>query len=131
MKQVFMLDTNAVRALVERTSPQLDRWFGEDRCSLSAVVAAELRFGLARRRLSPQREQLVEELLQAIPIQPFEQKAAESYGDLRAQLLQNGITLNAMDLLIAAHAIALNCTLLTAEQAFSQVEALESRHWDV
>lgn len=67
-----MLDTNAVRALIERTSPQLDRWFAEDRCSLSAVVAAELRFGLARRRLSPRREQLVKELLKAIPIQPFE-----------------------------------------------------------
>ena len=125
-----MLDTNAVRALVDRTSPQLDRWFAEDRCSLSAVVAAELRFGLARRRLSPQRDQLVKELLKAIPIQPFEQKAAESHGALRAQLLQSGITLSAMDLLIAAHAIALNCTLLTADQAFSQVAALESRHWE-
>ncbi len=125
-----MLDTDAVRALVDRTSPQLDRWFAEDRCSLSAVVAAELRFGLARRRLSPQRDQLVKELLKAIPIQPFKQKAAESYGALRAQLLQSGITLSAMDLLIAAHAIALNCTLLTADQAFSQVAALESRHWE-
>jgi tRNA(fMet)-specific endonuclease VapC len=125
-----MLDTNAVRALVERNSPQLDQWFAEDRCSISAVVAAELRFGLARRRLSPQRQRLVEELLSAIPIQPFEQNAAQSYGDLRAELMQQGITLSAMDLLIASHAIALNHTLVTADGAFSQVEALESRHWD-
>jgi len=125
-----MLDTNAVRALVERSSPQLDQWFAEDRCSISAVVAAELRFGLARRRLSPQRQQLVEELLNAIPIQPFEQNAAKSYGHLRAELMQQGITLSAMDLLIASHAIALNYTLVTADGAFSQVEALKSRHWD-
>jgi predicted nucleic acid-binding protein len=32
--------------------------------------------------------------------------------------------------LIASHAIALNHTLLTADGAFSPVEALESRHWD-
>ena len=125
-----MLDTNVVRALVERSSPQLDQWFAEDRCSISAVVAAELRFGLARRRLSPQRQQLVEELLNAIPIQPFEQNAAQSYGDLRAELMQQGITLSAMDLLIASHAIALNHTLLTADGAFSPVEALGSRPWD-
>ena len=125
-----MLDTNAVRALVERNSPQLDQWFAEDRCSISALVAAEMRFGLARRRLSPQRQQLVEELLSAIPIQPFEQNAAQSYGDLRAELMQQGITLSAMDLLIASHAIALNHTLLTADGAFSPVEALESRPWD-
>ena len=125
-----MLDTNAVRALVEKSSPQLDQWFAEDRCSLSAVVVAELRFGLARRRLSPQRQQLVEELLKAIPIQPFDQIAAQSYGDLRVDLMRCGITLSAMDLLIASHAIALNQILLTADQAFTQVSALASRHWD-
>ena len=44
MKQRFMLDTNAVRVLLERRSPQLDQWFAEDRCSVSAIVAAEIRF---------------------------------------------------------------------------------------
>ena len=55
MKQRFMLDTNAVRMLLERRSPQLDQWFAEERCSLSAIVAAEIRFGLARRRLPERR----------------------------------------------------------------------------
>ena len=41
-----MLDTNAVRVLLERRSPQLDQWFAEDRCSVSAIVAAEIRFSL-------------------------------------------------------------------------------------
>jgi tRNA(fMet)-specific endonuclease VapC len=125
-----MLDTNAVRALVERSSPQLDQCFAEDRCSLSAVVVAELRFGLAKRRLSQERQRLVEELLKAIPIQPFDQVAAQSYGELRAELMRNGITLSAMDLLIASHAIALNQILLTADRAFTQVSALASRHWN-
>ena len=42
MKQRFMLDTNAVRMLLERRSPQLDQWFAEERSSLAAIVAAEL-----------------------------------------------------------------------------------------
>ena len=32
-----MLDTNAVRLLLERRSPQLDQWFAEERCGLSAI----------------------------------------------------------------------------------------------
>ena len=47
-----MLDTNAVRVLLERRSPQLDQWFAEDRCSVSAIVAAEIRFGLERTLIS-------------------------------------------------------------------------------
>ena len=48
LKQRFKLDTNAVRVLLERQrrSPQLDQWFAENRCSVSAIVAAEFRFGL-------------------------------------------------------------------------------------
>ena len=70
MKQRFMLDTNAVRMLLERRSPQLDQWFAEERCSLSAIVAAEIRFGLARRRLPERRAALVCDLLEVLPVRP-------------------------------------------------------------
>lgn len=124
-----MLDTNAVRALLERCSPQLDQWFAEERCSLSAIVAAEIRFGLARKRLSQPRQRLVEELLTVLPIEPFGAEAALSYGALRADLMASGTTLSAMDLLIASHALSVGCTLLTADQAFAQVPTLNTRHW--
>lgn len=39
----LMLDTNAVRALVDGSSPQLDSWFAEQRCCISVIVAAEIR----------------------------------------------------------------------------------------
>ena len=42
-----IVSTNAVRVLLERRSSQLDQWFAEDRCSVSAIVAAEIRFGFA------------------------------------------------------------------------------------
>ena len=124
-----MLDTNAVRALLERCSPQLDQWFVEERCSLSAIVAAEIRFGLARKRLSAARQRLVEELLTVLPIEPFGAKAALCYGTLRAELMAAGATLSAMDLLIASHALSEGRTLLTADQAFSQVPTLKSQQW--
>ena len=84
MKQRFMLDTNAVRLLLERRSPQLDQWFAEERCSLSAIVAAEVRFGLARRRLPEARAALVCDLLEVLPVEAFDEQVAKIYGPLRA-----------------------------------------------
>lgn len=90
MKQRFMLDTNAVRLLLERRSLQLDQWFAEDRCSLSAIV----------------------------------EPVANVYGQWRADLQRLGITLAAMDLLIASHALALDRTLVSHDQVFASVPGL-------
>ena len=120
-----MLDTNAVRVLLERRSPQLDQWFAEERCSLSAIVAAEIRFGLARQTLSERRAALVADLLDVLPIEPFDAQVAVTYGRLRAELQRLGISLAAMDLLIAAHALALNRPLASLDQAFANVPGLE------
>ena len=120
-----MLDTNAVRVLLERRSPQLDQWFAEERCSLSAIVAAEIRFGLARQTLSERRAALVTDLLDVLPIEPFDAQVSATFGRLRAELQPLGITLAAMDLLIAAHALALDRPLVSRDQAFINVPGLE------
>ena len=120
-----MLDTNAVRVLLERRSPQLDQWFAEERCSLSAIVAAEIRFGLARQALSERRAALVADLLDVLPIEPFEAQVSAAYGLLRAELQRLGSSLAAMDLLIAAHAVALDRPLVSRDQAFAKVPGLE------
>ena len=125
MKQRFMLDTNAVRVLLERRSPQLDQWFAEERCSLSAIVAAEIRFGLACRRLSEHREALVFDLLEVLPIDAFDAQVSKTYGQLRAELQRLGINLAAMDLLIAAHALALERMLVSQDQVFANVPGLQ------
>ena len=120
-----MLDTNAVRVLLERRSPQLDQWFAEERCSLSAIVAAEIRLGLARQTLSERRAALVADLLDVLPIEPFDTQVSVTYGRLRADLQRLGISLSAIDLLIAAHALALDRHLVSSDQAFGKVPGLE------
>ncbi len=80
MKQRFMLDTNSVRMLLERRSPQLDQWFAQERCSLSAILAAEIRFGLARRRLPESRTALVCDLLEVLPVEALDEQVAKTYG---------------------------------------------------
>ena len=120
-----MLDTNAVRVLLERRSPQLDQWFAEERCSLSAIVAADIRFGLAGQTLSKRRAALVTDLLDVLLIEPFDAQVSAIDGRLRAELQRLGISLSAMDLLIAAHALALDRPLVSLDQAFTNVPGLE------
>ena len=119
-----IVSTNAVRVLLERRSPQLDQWFAEDRCSVSAIVAAEISFCLERRRLPERRAVLVQNLLEVLPIEAFDEPVSHVYGALRFRLQQIGITVAAMDLLIASHALALERTLISDEQVFAQVPGL-------
>jgi tRNA(fMet)-specific endonuclease VapC len=120
-----MLDTNAVRALIERRAVELDRWFCEERCSISAIVAAEIHFGLERRRLIPTRQQLVLDLLGVLAIEPFDSVVAAAYGQLRARLELMGVSLAAMDLLIAAHALASSRALISNDPVFKLVPDLQ------
>ena len=88
---------------------------------LGRRVAAEIRFGLSRQVLSRQRASLVSDLLEVLPIEAFDAKVASTYGRLRAELQRLGISLSAMDLLIAAQALALGRTLVSHDQAFAKV----------
>lgn len=54
---------------------------------------------------------------------------AATYGSLRPQLETLGKSLAAMDLLIAAHALAAHCPLVTADRAFAQVPGLSVVEW--
>ena len=91
----------------------------------SAIVAAEIRFGLARQVWSGQRASLVSDLLEVLPIEAFDAQVASTYGLLRAELQRLGISLSAMDLLIAAHALALGRTLVSRDPAFATVPGLQ------
>jgi tRNA(fMet)-specific endonuclease VapC len=125
----LMLDTNAVSAFLKGRSPRLDGWVREQRCCLSAIVVAEIRYGLEK--LSPTSQLLVlaENIFKTLEILPWSEACARVYGRLRAELERSGKPLAAMDLLIASHALSEGCTLVTADQAFSNVAELQLESW--
>ena len=57
-------------------------------------------------------------------ILPWSSKEAAAYGDLRARLEAAGINLSAMDMMIAAQAIAAGAVLVTSDKAFSHIRGL-------
>jgi tRNA(fMet)-specific endonuclease VapC len=61
---------------------------------------------------------------------PLESPADAIYGRIRTRLEQSGRPIGGNDLLIASHALALGCTLVTDnEREFMRVEGLEWQNW--
>lgn len=128
----FLLDTNVLSDLVRRPQGLVaDRIadVGEEAVCTSIIVAAELRYGAERKgsaRLSAQ----LEAIFGAIDITPFEAPADTIYGVIRARLERMGKIIGGNDLLIAAHALALGCTLVTDNlREFSRIDGLAVTNW--
>ena len=98
--------------------------------AVSSVTVAELHYGVERSN-NPARERVgVENLLGAVAILPFDSKAAEGYGLLRRYFERRGQSIGQFDLLIAAHAVAQNATLVTNNtREFSRVPTLALEDW--
>ena len=128
----YLLDTNIVSAVIRDPQGHVTmriREVGEANIATSIIVAAELRYGVAKKgsaRLTAQ----VEAVLGALEVLPFEDPADRVYGVLRAGLEQKGQPIGGNDLLIAAHALSLGFTLVTAnEREFSKIDDLPCENW--
>lgn len=101
-----------------------------DELSISAVVAAELRVGAAKRQ-SPSLTDSVERFLHGFAVRPWPIEVRKHYAHLRAELERTGQPIGGMDLLIAAHAIAENATLITNNvREFERVPNLQNEAWE-
>lgn len=125
----LMLDTNAVSAFLQQRSPRLDGWVREQRCCLSAIVVAEIRYGLEKRPTATRLRALAEATLDTLEILPWSEACSRIHGRLRAELERHGKPLAALDLLIASHALSEGCVLVTADQAFAHVADLTVEAW--
>jgi tRNA(fMet)-specific endonuclease VapC len=128
----FLLDTNIFSDLVRNPRGLVARRIaeiGEDLICTSIIVAAELRYGAAKRASSRLSEQL-ESVLGAVDVLALEPPVDVVYGELRARLERNGQPIGANDMLIAAHALALGHTIVTDnEHEFARVENLPLENW--
>lgn len=128
----YLLDTNVVSELVRHPhGPVAERVrkVGEAQVCTSIIVAAELRFGAAK-RASPRLTAQLEAVLGALDVLPFESPADVTYGRLRAQLEQAGTPIGGNDLLIAAQAVTLGHTIVTDNEAeFARIAELPRENW--
>jgi tRNA(fMet)-specific endonuclease VapC len=128
----FLLDTNIVSDLVRHPRGKIsDRIseVGEDDVCTSIIVAAELRYGAAKKNSARLTSQL-EAVLGAIEVLALEAPVDAVYGVIRAGLERIGQPIGANDLLIAAHALALDLTVATDNaREFSRIDGLRVENW--
>jgi tRNA(fMet)-specific endonuclease VapC len=125
----LMLDTNAVSAFLKQRSSRLDAWVREQRCCLSSIVVAEIRYGLEKQPAATWLQEIAEATFHTLEILPWTEACSRIDGRLRADLERNGKSLAALDLLIASHALSEGCILVSADQAFAHVEELTLEAW--
>jgi len=128
----YLLDTNIISDLIRNPGGKAAKRIakvGEDSICTSIIVAAELRYGSAKSG-SPRLRQAVEDLLREIEILPFDVPADSQYGSIRCDLEAAGNPIGANDLLIAAHARAVDATVVTANVLeFKRVRGLKVENW--
>jgi tRNA(fMet)-specific endonuclease VapC len=126
-----MLDTNMVSYLI-RQHRNVVQHVVELPMSLmcvSSVTAGELYFGLARLPAAHRLHTGVGEFLTRVDILPWDIEVAEQYGVFKARLQRQGKALAPLDLLIAAHALAVGAVLVTSDRAFRQIGGLQIEDW--
>ena len=128
----YLLDTNILSHLMRNPSgpvfKHLESILPATACT-SIIVSAEIRFGLCK-GTSEKLQVQAEKVLEVMDILPLEKPVDELYGETRAYLNQAGKPIGGNDLFIAAHALALDLTLVSANvREFSRVPSLRVENW--
>lgn len=128
----YLLDTNTCIYIVNRQPPAVFEHFKDLRAgqvAISSITGAELHFGVAKSG-SGRNLKALEKFLAPLDVLPFDDMAMLEYGRLRANLERAGRPIGALDTLIAAHALALDCVLVTNNlREFKRVPKLRLENW--
>lgn len=132
MKPKYLLDTNICIYLMKHQPPEVRARFAEcfvGDVVISAITLAELEFGVACSGAAKRKNQAaLDSLLEDLPVAPFASEAARAYGPLRAAHRERNK--DALDKLIAAHALSLGVTLVTNNEAdFRDFAGLRIENW--
>lgn len=129
----YLLDTNICVLLIRQKSPKVLAQLTTHEITdvgISAITAAELRYGVHKSSQVHQNQQALDQFLLPLTILPFDQATALSYGQIRAALERQGLPIGSLDSLIAAHALSAQLILVTNNvRKFSHVAGLKIEDW--
>jgi len=128
-----LLDTNAVSDLM-RDHPQLTVRVANypDPITTSVIVLGEIRHGLSRLPAGKKRTDLearAQNVFANVVMEPVLAPIADAFGQLKASLEAQGLSMNDNDLWIAATALALGSVLVTRDQDFGRIAGLRVEDW--
>jgi tRNA(fMet)-specific endonuclease VapC len=130
MSERYLLDTNVVSHVMQgRDADLLTRLtrLPVGQVVLSSITLAELEYGLHRKGQPVRLRNTLTQVLLRMDVLPWDELVAIRYGELCSTLEAQGINLSDFDMMIAAHAVAVNATLVSRDKAFAQVSLTRLR----
>lgn len=129
----FLLDTDIciyiIRKRPESVIRRLHRVAPGD-VAISSVTLGELEYGAWKSKQVERNRLALAAFLAPVEVAAYDDLAAREYGRLRAHLERAGTPIGSLDALIAAHAVALKCVLVTNNvREFSRVPNLRVQNW--
>jgi tRNA(fMet)-specific endonuclease VapC len=138
MSRVCMLDTNICSFIIRQHPPSVLEKLQSaveagDSVVISVVTYYEMLLGTIGRRASPRHAALVEGFLTRVSaILPWGRQAAEEAARIRRDLVARGTPIGSNDTMIAGHARAAGCVLVTNNmREFARVDGLHVEDWAV
>ena len=129
----YMLDTDiCIYLSKERPRHVLNKFktLREEDVIISSVAFSELNYGAEKSQFTEKNLLALNKFVIFVKVVSYDHLAGSYYGKIRVDLEKRGIPIGAMDLMIAAHAISLNATLVTNNmKEFSRVKDLKLENW--
>jgi len=129
----FLIDTNICVYIINKRPIEVIKRFKDKevgQIGISSITVSELQYGVSKSRFREQNSKRLEEFLTPFQILPYDEDAANFYGEIRSHLEKQGSIIGPLDLLIAAHALSQNLVLVTNnEKEFNRIPSLKVENW--
>ena len=130
----YLLDTNICIYIINEKPEKVLRKFEQypvHEFGISSVTYAELQYGVEKSKHKNTNQDALDEFLLPLTILPFHGKRlVECYGKIRVLLESKGKTTGPLDMLIAAHALSLDLTVISNNiKEFARIPNLKCQNW--
>jgi tRNA(fMet)-specific endonuclease VapC len=130
----YLLDTNICIYIINEKPEKVLRKFEQYpvyEFGISSITHAELQYGIEKSENKNTNQDALNEFLLPLTILPFHgKKLVTCYGEIRASLESKGKTIGPLDMLIAAHALSLDLTIISNNiKEFSRIPNLKCENW--
>ena len=130
----YLLDTNICIYIINEKPEQVLRKFEQypvQEFGISSVTQAELQYGVQKSKNKNTNQDALDEFLLPLTILPFHGKRLVTcYGEIRVSLESKGETIGPLDMLIAAHALSLDLTIVSNNiKEFTRIPNLKCENW--
>jgi tRNA(fMet)-specific endonuclease VapC len=129
----FMLDTNTCIHIIKRKPSEVIQRFKRTKISqigISSITLSELLYGVSKSSKPEKNQVALAQFIAPLVILPYGDEVAQYYGELRAYLETKGTPIGSLDMLIAAHALSIACTLVTNnKKEFIRIPNLKIDNW--